>query len=101
MIKRWVPDWEQDALWKHTRELREKRDLRWIYESDGASFPDKLRRMYGVEGMGGSSGFKKINQPPGQASGRRQDPDYKNRKPAGSEDDPYEALRPGNRWVPR
>ncbi|KAF6818453.1 ankyrin repeat protein [Colletotrichum sojae] len=101
LIKRWVPEWEQDALWKHTRELREKRDLRRIYEGDGASFQDQLRRVYGVEGAGGSSGFKKMNQPPGQASSRRHDPDYRNPKPAGFDDDPYEAFRSGFRRVPR
>lgn len=25
LIKRWVPEWEQDQLWKHTRIIREKR----------------------------------------------------------------------------
>lgn len=25
IIKRWVPEWEQDALWKHTKLVREKR----------------------------------------------------------------------------
>ncbi|PKS07855.1 hypothetical protein jhhlp_006463 [Lomentospora prolificans] len=25
VIKRWVPEWEQDALWKHTKLVREKR----------------------------------------------------------------------------
>lgn len=25
LIKRWVPKWEQDALWKHTKVVREKR----------------------------------------------------------------------------
>ncbi|KAF5708851.1 hypothetical protein FGLOB1_6220 [Fusarium globosum] len=26
LVKRWVPEWEQDRLWKHTRLIREKRD---------------------------------------------------------------------------
>lgn len=25
MIKRWVPEWEQDQFWKHTLYIREKR----------------------------------------------------------------------------
>ena len=25
LVKRWVPEWEQDQLWKHTRIIREKR----------------------------------------------------------------------------
>ena len=25
LIKRWVPEYEQDFLWKHTREIRESR----------------------------------------------------------------------------
>jgi len=25
LIKRWIPEWEQDQLWKHTRSLRSKR----------------------------------------------------------------------------
>lgn len=25
IIKRWVPEWEQDAFWKHTKLVREKR----------------------------------------------------------------------------
>ena len=25
LIKRWVPEWEQDTLWKHTKLVREKR----------------------------------------------------------------------------
>jgi hypothetical protein len=25
LIKRWVPEYEQDALWNHTREIRERR----------------------------------------------------------------------------
>lgn len=25
LIKRWVPEWEQDTLWKHTKYIREKR----------------------------------------------------------------------------
>lgn len=26
LIKRWVPEWEQDRLWKHTKAIREKRE---------------------------------------------------------------------------
>lgn len=25
LVKRWVPEWEQDHFWKHTKLLREKR----------------------------------------------------------------------------
>ncbi|PHH86021.1 hypothetical protein CDD83_10854 [Cordyceps sp. RAO-2017] len=25
LIKRWVPEWEQDQFWKHTKYVREKR----------------------------------------------------------------------------
>jgi hypothetical protein len=25
LIKRWVPEYEQDALWNHTREIRDRR----------------------------------------------------------------------------
>jgi hypothetical protein len=25
LIKRWVPEWEQDQLWKHTKYIRQKR----------------------------------------------------------------------------
>ncbi|ROT37040.1 hypothetical protein SODALDRAFT_335257 [Sodiomyces alkalinus F11] len=32
LIKRWVPDWEQDTLWKHTRGVREKRSSRLLLE---------------------------------------------------------------------
>jgi hypothetical protein len=28
LIKRWVPEYEQDFLWNHTRELREARERR-------------------------------------------------------------------------
>lgn len=26
LIKRWVPEYEQDFLWSHTREIRERRE---------------------------------------------------------------------------
>lgn len=26
LIKRWVPEWEQDALWKHTKLIRQQRN---------------------------------------------------------------------------
>ncbi|KAL2756124.1 hypothetical protein ACRALDRAFT_2027737 [Sodiomyces alcalophilus JCM 7366] len=32
LIKRWVPNWEQDTLWNHTRDLREKRSSRLLLE---------------------------------------------------------------------
>ncbi|KAG9248727.1 hypothetical protein BJ878DRAFT_538063 [Calycina marina] len=38
LIKRWVPEYEQDFLWKHTRELRESRCLhpqRVVYAIEG------------------------------------------------------------------
>jgi hypothetical protein len=27
LIKRWVPEWEQDILWKHTHDVRERRRI--------------------------------------------------------------------------
>ncbi|KAF7543850.1 hypothetical protein G7Z17_g10414 [Cylindrodendrum hubeiense] len=32
LIKRWVPEWEQDQLWKHTKYLREKRGKMLLVE---------------------------------------------------------------------
>ncbi|KAM0322814.1 hypothetical protein ACHAQA_009155 [Verticillium albo-atrum] len=32
LIRRWVPEWEQDTLWKHTRDVREKRSGRLLLE---------------------------------------------------------------------
>ncbi|KAK2026985.1 hypothetical protein LX32DRAFT_664906 [Colletotrichum zoysiae] len=32
LIKRWVPEWEQDTLWRHTRSLREKRSSKLVLE---------------------------------------------------------------------
>ncbi|KAJ0339980.1 hypothetical protein KNSL1_011775 [Colletotrichum chrysophilum] len=32
LIKRWVPEWEQDTLWRHTRALREKRSSKLVLE---------------------------------------------------------------------
>ncbi|KAH7136653.1 hypothetical protein EDB81DRAFT_844616 [Dactylonectria macrodidyma] len=32
LIKRWVPEWEQDQLWKHTKNLREKRGKMLLIE---------------------------------------------------------------------
>ncbi|KFH40734.1 Reticulocyte-binding protein 2 a-like protein [Hapsidospora chrysogenum ATCC 11550] len=32
LIKRWVPEWEQDTLWKHTRYLRSKRGKALLVE---------------------------------------------------------------------
>jgi hypothetical protein len=39
LIKRWVPEWEQDLLWKHTREIRlvrerESKDARVVVKID-------------------------------------------------------------------
>ncbi|KAI8295828.1 Reticulocyte-binding protein 2-like protein a [Colletotrichum sp. SAR11_240] len=32
LIRRWVPEWEQDTLWRHTRALREKRSSKLVLE---------------------------------------------------------------------
>ncbi|KAM0268695.1 hypothetical protein ACHAQH_009931 [Verticillium albo-atrum] len=32
LIRRWVPEWEQDTLWKHTRDVRDKRSGRLLLE---------------------------------------------------------------------
>ncbi|OLN92901.1 Reticulocyte-binding protein 2-like protein a 5 [Colletotrichum chlorophyti] len=32
LIKRWVPEWEQDTLWRHTRAVREKRSSKLVLE---------------------------------------------------------------------
>ncbi|OHE91768.1 hypothetical protein CORC01_12942 [Colletotrichum orchidophilum] len=32
LIRRWVPEWEQDTLWRHTRSIREKRSSKLILE---------------------------------------------------------------------
>ncbi|KAK2001734.1 hypothetical protein LX36DRAFT_569581 [Colletotrichum falcatum] len=32
LIKRWVPEWEQDTLWRHTRSIREKRSSKLVLE---------------------------------------------------------------------
>jgi hypothetical protein len=39
LIKRWVPEWEQDLLWKHTREIRlvrerESKDAKVVIKID-------------------------------------------------------------------
>ncbi|KAF6839611.1 ankyrin repeat protein [Colletotrichum plurivorum] len=98
----WEPDAsEQEALWKHTRELHKKRDLLQAHGVEGTSPQSVLQHIFGGGGMTGRPGFQKINQPPVQNSNRRQDPDYENRKPAGFDDDPYEAFRSGIRRAPR
>jgi hypothetical protein len=35
LIKRWVPEWEQDTLWKHTKYIREKRSKVLLTIEDG------------------------------------------------------------------
>jgi len=35
LIKRWVPEWEQDNLWKHTKYIREKRTKVVLAIEDG------------------------------------------------------------------
>ncbi|KXH62651.1 hypothetical protein CSAL01_01217 [Colletotrichum salicis] len=32
LIRRWVPEWEQDTLWRHTRSVREKRSSKLVLE---------------------------------------------------------------------
>ncbi|KAK1500209.1 hypothetical protein CTAM01_06808 [Colletotrichum tamarilloi] len=32
LIRRWVPEWEQDTLWRHTRSIREKRSSKLVLE---------------------------------------------------------------------
>ena len=32
LVKRWVPEWEQDQLWKHTKALRSKRAKALVVE---------------------------------------------------------------------
>ncbi|KXH43725.1 hypothetical protein CSIM01_10321 [Colletotrichum simmondsii] len=32
LIRRWVPEWEQDTLWRHTRSIREKRSSKLVIE---------------------------------------------------------------------
>ncbi|KAF5675599.1 transcription factor [Fusarium denticulatum] len=33
LIRRWVPEWEQDRMWKHTQLIREKRAETLLYET--------------------------------------------------------------------
>ena len=35
LIKRWVPEYEQDFLWSHTREIRERRNTLYTIEAKG------------------------------------------------------------------
>jgi hypothetical protein len=32
LIKRWVPEWEQDQFWRHTKYIREKRSTTLLIE---------------------------------------------------------------------
>ncbi|RXG48480.1 hypothetical protein VDGE_08855 [Verticillium dahliae] len=42
LIRRWVPEWEQDTLWKHTRDVREKRSGRLLLDvGDGDKRRDR------------------------------------------------------------
>ena len=42
LIRRWVPEWEQDRLWKHTKLVREKRSKMLMVEEKrhGRDEPD-------------------------------------------------------------
>jgi len=42
LIKRWVPEDEQLMLWRHTRSIREKRDLDKLNERIGIVSGDKV-----------------------------------------------------------
>ncbi|TDZ28301.1 Reticulocyte-binding protein 2-like protein a [Colletotrichum trifolii] len=44
LIKRWVPEWEQDSLWRHTRAVREKRSSKLVLEIE-----DKKSRRHEPE----------------------------------------------------
>ncbi|WYZ43004.1 hypothetical protein EsH8_VI_000703 [Colletotrichum jinshuiense] len=44
LIRRWVPEWEQDTLWRHTRALREKRSSKLVLEIE-----DKKSRRHEPE----------------------------------------------------
>lgn len=35
LVKRWVPEWEQKTLWKHTKLVREKRSKLVLSVDDG------------------------------------------------------------------
>jgi len=43
LIKRWVPEWEQDTLWKHTRHLRSKRGKMLLVEEKKKHHDDDPR----------------------------------------------------------
>ncbi len=39
LIKRWVPEYEQDFLWSHTREIRERRRSEVVLSIEGKKKP--------------------------------------------------------------
>lgn len=46
LIKRWVPEAEQDILWKHTRIIREKRESKLLLTVE-----DKPKHHHGGDGQ--------------------------------------------------
>lgn len=56
LIKRWVPEWEQDRMWKHTKLIREARGERflsgqWKAQDDNPEIPTEEVSSRFKEGM--------------------------------------------------